>query len=138
MQWFRTEAETLRWKEELEIRQADYLRCIRYFDTMSHIWMGVQVDCTSSSIDLGKRAYARKKSQMYKEMASYARNLLISEGYGHLLQDGKALYEHMDEFRNRPENTMAYMVRDIGTCGIYHAVDSITKNGPTSSAGPSQ
>ncbi|KJA19668.1 hypothetical protein HYPSUDRAFT_204406 [Hypholoma sublateritium FD-334 SS-4] len=122
VQWFRAEAEMLRWREELEIRQADYLRCIRYFDTMSHIWMDAQANCTpSSSIDLGKRAYARKKSQMYKDMASYARDLLISEGYGYLLEDGKALHEHMDEFRSRPENIMAYM-------------DVLT----TSSAGPSQ
>lgn len=89
---------------------------------MMRIWMDLQVDCTSSTrADLGKRAYASKKSQMYKDMAQYARDLLIAEGYGHLLE-GKALHEHMDSVRRMPENAMSYMVRvrTFSICDMFN------------------
>jgi hypothetical protein len=37
VQWFRGEAEMQRWLEELEIKLADFLRCIRSFRRMSQV-----------------------------------------------------------------------------------------------------
>ncbi len=71
VQWFRAEAEKDRWLEEQEIRQADYLRCIRFFRKWSEIWKGLVVDAAKGdSIQLGKNAYARKKGHMFADSTS--------------------------------------------------------------------
>lgn len=111
VQWFRAEAEMRRWLEEWEIRQADYLRCIRYFQTMAQIWQGLVTICSDDNlVQLGKNAYARKKAQMYTDMANHAIELLTTEGYGHLLDDKKAFYEHIEAVRSLPENILSYRV----------------------------
>ncbi len=51
-----------RWLEEWEIRQADYLRCIRHFDEYMREWAELRSYCTSStSIDLGKRGICQQE-----------------------------------------------------------------------------
>ncbi|CAA7262271.1 unnamed protein product [Cyclocybe aegerita] len=82
VQFFWAEAEVQRWREELEIKQADFLRCIRAFATMSSVWL--KLSSTSSSA--GAAAYARKKSAMYKTMECDARTLFAAAGFGHLVE----------------------------------------------------
>ena len=110
--WFRAEAEKARWQEEWEIRQADYLRCIRYFGKMAEIWKCLVKDsiADTSLVQLGKNAYARKKSHMYRSMKEHAVKLLTAEGYGHLLDDSKPFYKHMEDVRALPENILSYEV----------------------------
>ncbi|KAF8883358.1 hypothetical protein CPB84DRAFT_1750702 [Gymnopilus junonius] len=38
VQWYRTEAEMERWREEWEIKQVEFLRCIRSFGSYSSLW----------------------------------------------------------------------------------------------------
>ncbi len=56
--WFRAEAEKLRWQEEWEIRQADYIRCIRFFRMMAEIWKCLVKDSIAdiSLVQHGKNA----------------------------------------------------------------------------------
>ena len=59
-----------RWQEEWEIKQADFLRCIHTFSTMSDVWKALGEDNLN-----GKAAYVKKKSAMFKAMESEARHL---------------------------------------------------------------
>ncbi|KAF8958223.1 hypothetical protein BDZ97DRAFT_1762248 [Flammula alnicola] len=78
VQWFRAEAEMQRWQEEWEIKQ------------MSITWNKL---ATRNSI--GKAAYAKKKSAMFQEMTTHARNLFVHAGYSDLLNlDAPALVDH--------------------------------------------
>jgi len=71
------------WQEEWEIKQADFLRCIRTFSTMSDVWKALSEDNLN-----GKAAYAKKKSAIFKAMESEARLKLAKAGHasgkGHL------------------------------------------------------
>ena len=100
-----------RWLEEWEIRQADYLRCIRFFQTIAKVWQELVIICSDgNTVQLGKNAYARKKAQMFTDMANHAIKLLTTEGYGHLLDDKKAFYEHIEAVRLLLENILSYTV----------------------------
>src|SRR6266700_6782183 len=78
VQWFRAEAEMERWREEWEIKQADFLHCIRSFGKMSEVWE----EMASDSIEAGKCAYAKHKSAIFKEMERHGRMLFSDAGYG--------------------------------------------------------
>ncbi|KAJ3495980.1 hypothetical protein NLJ89_g10547 [Agrocybe chaxingu] len=107
VQFFRAEAEVQRWQEELEIKQADFMRCIRTFATLSSIW--ARLSSTSSSA--GAAAYARKRSAMYKEMEHDARRHFTAIGFHHLVAsldtaNPKLLAEYIREERQKPQNQM--------------------------------
>ena len=71
----------------------------------------------TSLVQLGKNAYARKKSQMYRTMKEHAVDLLTAEGYGHLLDDSKPFYKHMEEARALPENLLLHEVDKVDVGG---------------------
>ena len=76
--WFRSEAEMHRWQEEVEIRQADFLRCIRAFGSLSAKWSQLaEMNKTSP----GRVAYARKTSARYAVLQKQAKDLFCSAGY---------------------------------------------------------
>lgn len=78
---------------------------------MAQIWQGLVDICpNNNAAQLGKNAYACKKAQMYTDMANHAIELLTAEGYGHLLDDKKAFYEHIEAVRLLPENVLSYMM----------------------------
>ena len=56
-----------RWLEQLEIKHAEFERCIRYFTYISETWfqMAKLYACGS-----GKAAYARRVACIYSKMAS--------------------------------------------------------------------
>lgn len=89
-----------RWREEWEIKQVEFLRCIHYFESIARAWSELAV-CHSG----GKASYAKKKSAMFQEMGNHARNLLVQACYGHLLSlDGPGLVDHFQKVRALPEN----------------------------------
>ncbi|KAJ3511561.1 hypothetical protein NMY22_g15609 [Coprinellus aureogranulatus] len=70
VQWFRAEAEMMRFREECESTIADFLRCIRYFDKMNSVWD----ELARGYSDLSAHAiYARNSAKMYMRMAREAR-----------------------------------------------------------------
>ncbi|KDR81111.1 hypothetical protein GALMADRAFT_136164 [Galerina marginata CBS 339.88] len=105
VQWFRAEAEMERWREEWEIKQADFLRCIRSFNKMSSVWE----EMARESIEGGKRAYAKHKSALFKEMERHAKKLFSDAGYGHLIEhlldhdEGKILADYIILERSDPK-----------------------------------
>ncbi|KAJ3519411.1 hypothetical protein NMY22_g13219 [Coprinellus aureogranulatus] len=70
VQWFRAEAEMMRFREECESTIADFLRCIRYFDKMSNVWE----ELARRHGDISAHAiYARNSAKMFMRMAREAR-----------------------------------------------------------------
>ncbi|KAJ7574921.1 hypothetical protein C8J56DRAFT_901853 [Mycena floridula] len=63
VQWFRAEAKMERWQKQLEIKQAEFLRCIDSFNMMSRNW-----NLIAERSECGARAYALQKSAMYSQM----------------------------------------------------------------------
>ena len=97
VQWFWAEAEMQHWQEEWEIKQADFLRCIHTFSTMSNVWKALGEDNLN-----GKAAYTKKKLAMFKAMESEARLKLVKAGHGNLLDllvpgNGKILADYVEE-----------------------------------------
>ncbi len=66
------------------------------------------VDTAKDSVQLGKNVYARKKGHMFADMQKHAIDLPVEQGYGHLWNDKRPLYEHLDEVRALPENIISY------------------------------
>jgi hypothetical protein len=94
VQWFRAEAEMDRWHEQLEIKQAEFLRCIRSFNRMKEVWNLLAEQQPHEKP--GHQAYARQKSAMYKHMENDGREKLKAAGYGALLEeDGMTLVDHI-------------------------------------------
>lgn len=77
---------------------------------MAEIWKGLVRKSASDAdiVQLGKNAYARKKSQMYSTMQAHAVDILVEEGYGYLLDDSQPFYKHIEAVRALPENIVAY------------------------------
>ncbi|KAK7013621.1 hypothetical protein VNI00_019465 [Paramarasmius palmivorus] len=61
VQWFRAEAEFERAREEVEIKHAEFARCIRFFACMRDKW----TTCAEQSAFPGHAAYAREHSDIY-------------------------------------------------------------------------
>ena len=82
---------------------------------MANVWAQLVVHSADKAniVQLGKNAYARKKSEMYSNMKSHAINLLVEEGYGYLLDDSQPLYKNLDAIRALPENIMDYKVDGV-------------------------
>lgn len=103
VQWFRAEAEMQRWQEELEIKQAEFLRCIRSFGRMKEIWTALSNRATS----IGLVAYAKQKAAMYSKMEIQCRNKLQVTGFGRILEvvkDGQILADHIASERQKQTN----------------------------------
>jgi hypothetical protein len=107
-----------RWQEEHERIQADFMRCIRSFRTMSAVW-GKLVRSEASP---GANAYAKKKSAMFKKMENNAAHLFDRAGYHDLrvkLENGEPLVVHIQAERNNTENLIAEIQPEVSqpVCG---------------------
>ncbi|KAF9553842.1 hypothetical protein CPC08DRAFT_727604 [Agrocybe pediades] len=78
VQWFRAEAEMQRWQEEVEIKQAEFLRCIRSFSSMSEKWTQLG---KLNSHSPGRMAYTKKRAAQYTLLGHDAKTLFCSAGY---------------------------------------------------------
>jgi hypothetical protein len=102
-----------RWREEWEAKQADFLRCIRTFHTMSTVWETM----ASSSSELGRVAYAKQKSAMYREMEHDAKDSFSKAGYRDLVEhlidhpEGKILADFVTTEHSDP----AYFIQEINS-----------------------
>jgi hypothetical protein len=80
VQWFRACAEMIRWLEQVELKHAELLRTIRYFDKLSSIWLtlgspksGATTTSTSEALHSGAQAFARRQSSMFADMRDAAK-----------------------------------------------------------------
>ncbi|TFK35116.1 hypothetical protein BDQ12DRAFT_726248 [Crucibulum laeve] len=78
VQWFRAEAEMQRWLEEWEIKQADFMRCIRSFSKMHEVW----TELATRNSNVGHITYAKQKVVMYATMEREAKHRFALVGYG--------------------------------------------------------
>ncbi|KAF4608969.1 hypothetical protein EYR40_001322 [Pleurotus pulmonarius] len=82
VQWFRAEAEMLRWMEQHEMKLAEFLRTLRSFDTMAKAWASLaESDPQRPRWSAGHVAYARQKSMMYSTMLQEGSARLDAAGY---------------------------------------------------------
>ncbi|KAJ3511557.1 hypothetical protein NMY22_g15611 [Coprinellus aureogranulatus] len=77
VQWFRAEAEMYRWQEEAELKAAELLRCIAYFDKLSGVW----VQMAESAPEAGAQAFAWRKAAEFRQLKARARALLNEAGF---------------------------------------------------------
>lgn len=73
MKFFRDEAEMERWREQVEIKHAEFARIIRAFRKSNEIWVAIANSRTSSPT-AGYVAYARKVAMRYALMERDARD----------------------------------------------------------------
>ncbi|KAJ3508685.1 hypothetical protein NMY22_g16536 [Coprinellus aureogranulatus] len=104
--WFRAEAEMERWREQWEIKLAEFLRCIKAFDTMANTWSSLAELSPSRSREI----YARKQSAVYQQLRfqveSAFRNIQVGEP---------------TEYR-RGEDVVDYIIRHRKTeIGTFHS-----------------
>jgi DNA-binding GntR family transcriptional regulator len=62
VKWFRDRADRDRFREEVQILDAEFKRTIISFSRMSHVWNELAIKASSP----GSAAYARKKAIMYR------------------------------------------------------------------------
>ena len=70
----------LRWQEEYERTQAEFMRTIRSFKTTSQLWAKLAI---MNSDNLGRAIYARKVSVIYARMERDAKARFSAVGYKH-------------------------------------------------------
>ncbi|KAH8813613.1 hypothetical protein DL96DRAFT_525303 [Flagelloscypha sp. PMI_526] len=64
VQWFRDRAELQRWKEEIEILEAEFPRTARAHEEMAIYWINV----AENTLHKGGQVYAYKKARMFEEL----------------------------------------------------------------------
>jgi hypothetical protein len=121
VQWFRAEAEMERWREEWEVKQADFLRCIRSFGKMADVWQKLSAGASkpegcSRASEPGRTAYANQKSAMFRDMERHAKTTFRNAGYGELIdqlldqQAGKILADFVLAERSDPKYQIPELV----------------------------
>lgn len=73
VKFFRDEAEMERWREQVEIKHAEFARVIRAFQKSNEIWSAIAIS-KPSSLTPGHSAYARKVAMRYALMARDAQD----------------------------------------------------------------
>jgi hypothetical protein len=76
VQWNRAEADMNRWREQYEIKHADFHRSIKYCKTFSGIWRKLVKEAeegVSGPHALGKAAYGRRSAALWEEMEKRTR-----------------------------------------------------------------
>jgi len=130
VQWFQAEAEMERWREELEAKQADFLRCIRTFRKMADVWQTLSTGgpgyCSEPG-EMGRIAYAKQKSAMFREMERHAKDTLRSAGYGELVdhlidshQKGKILADFVLMERSDPKYHIPELFASVSSLPVSH------------------
>jgi hypothetical protein len=67
VQWFRSEAEVLRWLEQVELKHFEFIRLIRSFRYTSSVWRAAAA-ADEKKTSVGYRAYALKQAAIYRSL----------------------------------------------------------------------
>ncbi|KAH6866280.1 hypothetical protein BKA70DRAFT_1498246 [Coprinopsis sp. MPI-PUGE-AT-0042] len=91
VQWFRAEAEMMRWQEEYEQKLIEFVRAIRHYETMAAVWSSLS-EASGNDKQAGKVAYARKTAARYREQASRCSSVFsLQAGCPDLTNEAKVL-----------------------------------------------
>ena len=108
VQWHRAWAETLRWLEEFEVKHLEFIRCIRYFDSMSDIWNTLARNEPRS----GYRAFAYRQTSTFKDLKKDADTRFRAVGYGPFVRDdGRGFIKAVEELRVSELSWLTEMVK---------------------------
>ena len=91
VQWFRAQADTERWVEEVDLLEEEFRRLIRSCNKMEAVWLELAASVSQKYQPLsttrkmpgphpGYTSYAYQKADMYKKMEENARNLFQEAG----------------------------------------------------------
>lgn len=103
VQWFRAEAEMLRWQEHHEIKQAEFLRVLQSFTAQKNTWLqAADLVKSKDPSKLGYIAYAREQAAMLDDMIERTRQCFMEAGYAHVLYrpEGELLVDFLRRVRN--------------------------------------
>lgn len=115
IQWFRAEAEWRRWLEQIEIKHAEFMRCIKSFEKMKQVWTSL-AEYHSDDSRPGHVAYARQKAAMYGRMQQECTTRYNSCGVPILVRKNvvdSTLADRVALYRQQEEAWMADMVRVV-------------------------
>ncbi|KAH6916341.1 hypothetical protein BKA70DRAFT_1502308 [Coprinopsis sp. MPI-PUGE-AT-0042] len=94
VQWFRAEAEMMRWQEEYELKLVEFVRAIRHYETMAAAWLRLS-EALGNVEKEGKAAYARKTAARYREQARRCSSIFYKQaGFPDLIDEATVL-EHV-------------------------------------------
>ncbi|KAJ7447699.1 hypothetical protein FB451DRAFT_777855 [Mycena latifolia] len=96
IQWYRAEAEMERWREQLEMKLAEWRTTIRSFAAYKNAW--TTLAASQDARDIGHIAYAKRKAAMYARRESEGRTTLPSHKmlgpkYGAIVDDALDLVD---------------------------------------------
>ncbi|KZV59865.1 hypothetical protein PENSPDRAFT_719810 [Peniophora sp. CONT] len=101
VQWFRAEAEMMRFREQLEKREIEFLRVIESHTKTGNVWRKLAEQQKLP----GQAAYARRQAAMWHRMADDATKKLRKAGYG-LLADGEDIVGRIESRRAAQDQYM--------------------------------
>ncbi|KZV60063.1 hypothetical protein PENSPDRAFT_594542 [Peniophora sp. CONT] len=110
VQWFRAEAEMLRFKEQLEKREVEFLRVIDSHTKTSKVWQ----DLARQQERPGNAAYARRQAAMWSNMATDANGKLEKGGYS-LLAEGEDIVSRVLSRRAEQDAYMREYLTQAGS-----------------------
>ncbi|KAJ6563399.1 hypothetical protein DFH09DRAFT_920273 [Mycena vulgaris] len=108
VQWARAEAEMDRFQEQLEIKIAEFLRCIAFFDFNAQVWTKM-----SANEQPGFQEQAKETAYMWMTLGDQCRKHLKMAGYQFALEPGfdfPALIAYLEKERDRNDA----LIREAG------------------------
>jgi hypothetical protein len=102
VQFFRAQAEMERWQEQFEIKHAEFMRCIKTFQSLKDIWNTLAIN-GSRGPEIGSTAFARRQSAMFAQMENECREhyKAIGEPFFVNLPPDITLAQRVSEFRQK-------------------------------------
>ena len=99
----------MRWMEEFELKHAEFIRCIKTFDTMRTAWENVAANCTHR----GYAAFARRQSVMYRDLHKDAEDLYQQRAEKQFsgISGSETLIREVHKFR---ESELGWLTRLVG------------------------
>jgi hypothetical protein len=105
VQWFRAEAEYQRWQEQLEIKHAEFMRCVRSFGQMGKAWRSI-ANAQGLVGKPGHASFAKKQSALFSRLEMDCRKHYkeVGEKYFTDLPNGTTLAQRVMEFRDEEQS----------------------------------
>ncbi|KAJ7166380.1 hypothetical protein C8R43DRAFT_1103994 [Mycena crocata] len=97
VQWARAEADMDRFQEHVEVKLAEFLRCIETFRFRAEIWLKIS---TKQPARRGFVEHAKKTSYMWTQMETQCRTHLKMAGYASSLEPGFDSVAYFEEQRD--------------------------------------
>ncbi|KAF9030929.1 hypothetical protein BJ165DRAFT_1358497 [Panaeolus papilionaceus] len=129
--WFRAEAEMERWREQWELKLAEFIRCIAHFQRMADAWSNLALRSASEA----HRVYARKRGAQFQRMADRVKEVFrsseVQDEEPTSSIDGESvanfiIRHQLNEWRREGGTSESYVyVRKVPKSGQCHLPDFI-------------